>query len=335
MICGGAGFIGSNFIHFVLRERPDWQLLNFDALTYAGNPENLRAIESDKRYAFMKGDISDARAVTKAIQEFAPDAIVNFAAETHVDRSIHGGAADFVRTNVSGTQTILEAVKSAKIPRFVQISTDEVYGALPLEGGEPFTEETPFAPNSPYAASKAGGDLLCRAYFKTYGVPVIVTHASNNYGPFQFPEKLIPFMVMKALADEKLPIYGDGKNIRDWLHVDDHCSGILAVLEKGKPGEVYNIGADAERANIDIAKRILQILGKPESLLTYVADRPGHDRRYSVSSEKLKRELGWHPEYDSARFDEGLRQTVEWYKMHGSWMKGAVDNSKSVNSHIA
>lgn len=333
IVTGGAGFIGSNFIRHVLKERPDWNVVNFDLLTYAGNPENVADLEGRPNYWFIKGDIANKEDVEKVLQ-YKPDAVVDFAAETHVDRSIHGGAADFIRTNVSGVQTLLEGVKKFEIPRYVHISTDEVYGALPLDSGEPFKEDTAFAPNSPYAASKAGGDLLCRAYFKTYGTPVIVTHAANNYGPYHFPEKIIPFFITRAMNDQPLPLYGDGKYVRDWLHVEDHCSAILAVLEKGKPGEAYNIGADNEWANIDIAKLMLKILGKPESLLTFVADRPGHDRRYAISIEKIKRELGWAPKYGREEFEQGMRETVEWFKEHEDWAKRAVERSKGVNEHI-
>lgn len=335
LVTGGSGFIGSNFIRHILRERPDFEVLNFDLLTYAGNPENLADIENNPNYSFVQGDIADVLKVEKAFTDFKPDAVVDFAAETHVDRSIHGGAADFVRTNVLGVQVLLEAVKKFNVSKFVHVSTDEVYGALPLDSGEPFTEETAFAPNSPYSASKAGGDLLCRSYFKTYTTPVIVTHAANNYGPYHFPEKLIPFFITRAMHDQPLPLYGDGKYVRDWLHAEDHCSAILAVLEHGTVGEVYNIGADNERANIDIAKMILGILGKPESLLSYVADRPGHDRRYAISSEKIKRELGWSPIYSHDKFEQGLRETVDWFKAHEDWSKRAVERSKGVNEHIA
>lgn len=334
LVAGGAGFIGSNFIQYVLRERPDARILNFDALTYAGNLENLSMLSGDARYAFREGRIEDAAALDAAITAFQPDAIINFAAETHVDRSIHGGASACVLSNVLGVQVILEAVRRHSIPRFVQVSTDEVYGALPLDSTEAFSETTPFAPNSPYSAGKAGGDLFCRAYFKTYGTPVIVTHASNNYGPYQYPEKLIPFFVMKALRNEALPLYGDGMNIRDWLHVEDHASALLAILERGRVGETYNIGANNERANIDIAKEILQILGKSETLLAFVADRPGHDRRYAVLSTKLEQELGWRPKYDAARFAEGLRETVEWYKIHTTWLDQVLAKSARINTHI-
>lgn len=334
LVTGGSGFIGSNFVRHVLRERRFVEVLNFDLLTYAGNPENLQDVETDPRYRFVQGDIASTGLVEKVFEDFKPDAIINFAAETHVDRSIHGGAADFVRTNVQGVQVLLEAVKKYQTKAFVHISTDEVFGAHPLDSGFPSVETDPFEPNSPYSASKAGGDLLCRSYFKTYGVPVIVTHAANNYGPYHFPEKIIPFFISKALADQPLPLYGDGKYVRDWLHVEDHCSAILAILERGTFGGVYNIGADNERANIDIAKMILGILGKPETLLTFVTDRPGHDRRYSLSSEKLRRELGWKPKYSSDTFEQGLRETVEWFLKHQDWTARAIARSKGVNEHI-
>jgi dTDP-glucose 4,6-dehydratase len=333
VVTGGSGFIGSNFIRYILRERPDWNVVNFDLLTYAGNPENLSDIEGKPNYWFVKGDIANKEDVEKVLS-FKPDAIIDFAAESHVDRSIHGGASEFVRTNVQGVQVLLEAVKKFEIPRFVHISTDEVYGALPLDSGEPFTEETAFAPNSPYSASKAGGDLLCRAYFKTYGTPVMVTHAANNYGPYHFPEKLFPYFITRALNDESLPLYGDGKYVRDWLHVEDHCAALLAVLERGRVGEAYNIGADNEIANIDIAKMILKILGKPESLLTFVTDRPGHDRRYAISMKKIEAELGWKPKYDKVHFEQGLKETIEWFKEHQDWAKRAMEHSKGVNEHI-
>jgi len=334
LITGGAGFIGSNFVHHVLRERRFVQILNYDLLTYAGNQDNLRDVENDPRYRFVQGDIANPGLVDKVFADFKPDAVINFAAETHVDRSIHGGALDFVRTNVNGVQVLLEAIRKHKTTTFVHISTDEVYGALELDAGLPKVETDPFEPNSPYSASKAGGDLLCRAYHQTYGVPVIVTHAANNYGPYHFPEKVIPFFITRALKDEKLPLYGDGKNVRDWLHVEDHCSAILAVLERGQFGGVYNIGADNEWSNIDLAKMILKILGKPEDLLTYVTDRPAHDRRYSLSSEKIRRELGWKPKYGRENFYNGLGETVEWFLGHQDWVERAVAKSKGVNEHI-
>ncbi len=311
-VTGGCGFIGSNFIHYVLAQRPDVEIVNFDKLTYAGNLENLADVEKDARYSFVKGDIADRAAVEAALTA-GFDAVMNFAAETHVDRSILD-AGDFVRSNVLGTQVLLEVARARGVKRFVQISTDEVYGSLGPTGY--FTEETPLAPNSPYSASKAAGDLIGRSYFHTFGFPVIVTRCSNNFGPYQFPEKLIPLFVTNALADENLPLYGDGMNVRDWIYVDDHSSAILAVLEKGEPGQVYNIGGGNERANVDITKMILSILGKPESLITFVKDRPGHDRRYAIDSAKVENALGWAPEHS---FEEALERTVKWYVDNPTW----------------
>ncbi|MHC4713194.1 MAG: dTDP-glucose 4,6-dehydratase [Planctomycetota bacterium] len=311
-VTGGCGFIGSNFIHYILAQRPDVEIVNFDKLTYAGNLENLAGVEKDARYSFVKGDIADRGAVEATLTADI-DAVVNFAAETHVDRSILD-AGDFIRTNVLGTQVLLEVARARGVERFIQISTDEVYGSLGPTGY--FTEETPLAPNSPYSASKASGDLIGRSYFHTFGFPVIVTRCSNNFGPYQFPEKLIPLFVTNALADEVLPLYGDGMNVRDWIYVDDHSSAILAVLEKGEPGEVYNIGGGNERANVDITKTILSILGKPESLITFVKDRPGHDRRYAIDSTKVESALGWAPEHS---FEEAIERTVKWYVDNPTW----------------
>jgi dTDP-glucose 4,6-dehydratase len=315
LVTGGAGFIGSNFIRAMLNSRSDVSIVNCDLLTYAGRLENLDDVKDNPRYAFVKGDICDAAAVGGLFGEHGFDAVTHFAAESHVDRSITG-PAQFVTTNVLGTQTLLQAAKEAweKLPggfgerRFVHVSTDEVYGTLGESGY--FTEATPLAPNSPYSASKAGSDLLARAYFETYGFPAIITRCSNNYGPYQFPEKLIPLMLANALDDKPLPVYGDGKNVRDWLYVGDHCRAVEAVIEKGKPGEVYNIGGNNEMRNIDIVKLILSLLGKPESLIAFVKDRLGHDRRYAIDASKIRRELGWSPE---VTFEAGLRETVNWY----------------------
>jgi dTDP-glucose 4,6-dehydratase len=311
LVTGGAGFIGSNFVRAYLRAHPDAEVVDFDRLTYAGNLENLRDFETDPRYRFVRGDIADERAVAAAMR--GVDAVVNFAAESHVDRSIHD-PREFIRTNVLGTQVLLTAARDAEVSRFVQVSTDEVYGSLGPTGL--FTEDSPLAPNSPYSASKAAADLLVRAAFHTYRSPVIVTRCSNNYGPYQFPEKLIPLMIANALEDKPLPVYGDGRNVRDWIYVADHCEAIDAVLDRARPGEVYNVGASNEWANIDIVKRILKELGKPESLVTFVKDRPGHDRRYAIDSSKIQRELGWKPRHS---FDEGLRLTVRWYLEHREW----------------
>lgn len=313
LVTGCCGFIGSNFVRTVLESRKDWEVLNLDLLTYAGNLENLRDVEGDARYQFRKGDIADVAFVHKAIQEFRPDAILNFAAESHVDRSIEDPAA-FVRTNVVGTQELLSAARKFKVPRFVQVSTDEVYGSLGESGY--FTETTPLHPNSPYAASKASADLLVLASHHTFGQDVVITRCSNNYGPYQFPEKLIPLMITNAMEDKPLPVYGDGKNVRDWIHVRDHCTGVLAALERGKAGEIYNFGGENEWQNLDLVKTLLKTLGKPESLIQFVADRPGHDRRYAIDCSKAKRELGWRPSVD---FKTGLAETVEWYKSNRHW----------------
>ncbi len=311
-VTGGCGFIGSNFIHYALRHDETLKIVNFDKLTYAGNLENLRDIEADERYSFVRGDIADRKAVEGALGD-GFDAVINFAAETHVDRSILD-AGEFIRTNVLGTQVLLEAARARGVGRFIQVSTDEVYGSLGASGY--FTEETPLAPSSPYSASKTSADLIAQSYFKTFGLPVIITRCSNNFGPYQFPEKLIPLFVTNAMADEKLPIYGDGMNVRDWIYVDDHSSAILAVLASGTPGEVYNIGGGNERTNIEITKGILSILGKDESLITYVKDRPGHDRRYAIDSTKIREALGWKPFHT---FEEALEATVRWYVKNRPW----------------
>ena len=313
LVTGGAGFIGSNFVRFLLKQEQGVDVVNFDSLTYAGNLENLADVQGNPRYAFVKGDICDPGAVASALADHAIDAVVHFAAESHVDRSILGAGA-FIRTNVVGTQVLLEAARMAGVSRFLHVSTDEVYGSLGHEGY--FTETTPIHPNSPYAASKASSDLLALAWHHTYGLPVVVTRCSNNYGPYQFPEKLIPLMVCNAMRDIPLPVYGDGLNVRDWLHVRDHCSALLTVLRMGVDGEVYNIGGKNEWANIDIVKRILRLLGKPDTLISYVKDRPGHDRRYAIDAAKIHRELGWTP---TIGFDDGLGQTVTWYADHTTW----------------
>lgn len=316
-VTGGAGFIGSNFIKYVLKNY-DWNVINYDKLTYAGNLENLTDIEKDKRYKFVRGDICDEKKVEYIIKENDADTIVNFAAESHVDRSILG-SKEFVITNVVGTQVLLDVFKKNGLEKYLQVSTDEVYGSLPENQKElKFTESTPLKTSSPYSASKASADLLCNSYYHTHKLPVLITRCSNNYGQYQFPEKLIPLMIAKALNNENLPVYGDGKNIRDWLFVEDHCSGICTVLEKGKSGEVYNIGGNNEWYNIDIVKLVLKLLDRPESLITYVKDRPGHDRRYAIDSSKIQSELGWKP---SHQFEDGIRKTVQWYKDNKSWWK--------------
>lgn len=330
LITGGAGFIGSNFIRHILQKYPDYQVVNFDKLTYAGNLDNLTDVATDSRYQFIKGDISDDKLVNDILSS-AFDAVVNFAAETHVDRSIHLGARDFVLTNTLGVQTLLDAVRRYGAKKMVQISTDEVYGSLELDDSKQFSEDTPFQPNAPYAAAKAGGDLLCRAAFKTYGTPVVVSHCSNNYGPYQFPEKLIPYFIFRALKNQPVPLYGDGQNVRDWLYVLDHCAAIDLVLHQGKPGEVYNIGGHNEMSNLAIAKIILAELGKPESLITFVADRPGHDRRYAINAGKIERELGWRPQYV---FASAIRETIKWYQTHTDWVKRIAERQAAINPHV-
>ncbi len=313
LITGGCGFIGSNFIHYMVGKYPNYRIINLDKLTYCGNLDNLCELVDHPHYTFIKGDIADRAKVRKILHEELVDVIVNFAAESHVDRSIEDPDI-FLRTNVLGTQILLEGAREMEIPLFIQISTDEVYGSLEPEGF--FTESTPLNPNSPYAASKAAADLMARAYTKTYGLAVIITRCSNNYGPYQFPEKLIPLMISNALEDRELPIYGDGLNVRDWIYVQDHCRAIDLILHHGVSGEIYNIGGDSERTNLQVVRTILETLGKPESLICFVKDRPGHDRRYAMNFSKLKRELGWQPE---VTFEEGIQQTITWYIDHHDW----------------
>jgi dTDP-glucose 4,6-dehydratase len=313
LVTGGAGFIGSNFILYYLRETKDFRIINFDFLTYAGNLENLTSVEEDPRYEFVKGDIADTKTVEKVFKDFEVDYVVNFAAESHVDRSILDPGI-FIRTNVLGTQTLLDCARAAKVTKFQQVSTDEVYGSLGPTGA--FTEKTPLAPNSPYSASKTGADLLVRAAFKTFGQPCVITRCSNNYGPYQFPEKLIPLMISNAMEDKKLPIYGDGQNIRDWLYVEDHCSAIRAVLEKGEPGEVFNIGGNQEKTNLEVVETLLAKLGKDKSLIEYVKDRPGHDRRYAIDASYIHEKLGWEPSFT---FEQALSDTVDWYIENRAW----------------
>ena len=330
LVTGGAGFIGSNFVQYILEHKKELVLLvNLDLLTYAGNLENLKEVEEDPRYRFVKGDIRDKELVEKLFWEYDFDTVVHFAAESHVDRSILEPEL-FLTTNIVGTQTLLDAAKRHwKLSpedkysreyrsgvRYLQVSTDEVYGALGKEGM--FTETTPLSPNSPYSASKASADMVVRAYHETYGLPVNITRCSNNYGPYQFPEKLIPLMIHNAKTDKPLPVYGDGMQIRDWLHVRDHCAAIATVLEKGAVGEVYNVGGNNEKANIEIVRLILKELGKPESLIIHVRDRPGHDRRYAIDNTKITTRLGWRPEYT---FEDGIRETIRWYLENEEWVE--------------
>lgn len=315
IVTGGAGFIGSAFVRLSLAADASLRIVNLDKLTYAGNLANLESVAADPRYRFVRGDICDAALVASLLDEEQPDAIVHFAAESHVDRSILSASPAF-ETNLRGTFTLLEAARAHKLKRFVHVSTDEVYGSLelPHEADEGY----PLNPSSPYSASKAGSDLLARSYFVTYKLPVLVTRASNNYGPYHFPEKLIPLMISNAIEDKPLPVYGDGQQIRDWLFVEDHCRGIRAVLDRGREGEIYNIGGNCSLPNLTVVRMILAATGKSESLIRYVADRPGHDRRYALSSAKLMRETGWAPEVD---FESGLARTVDWYKANTEWVR--------------
>jgi len=312
LVTGGAGFIGSNFILYMVNKYPHYRITNLDVLTYAANLQNVAAVQHHPGYRFVQADITDRAAVEEIFRQ-GIEVVVHFAAESHVDRSI----ADpdiFVKTNVLGTQVLLDAARKYHVQKFVHISTDEVYGTLGPTGY--FTETTPLAPNSPYSASKAGSDLLVRAYHETFGLNVNITRCSNNYGPYQYPEKLIPLMICNALQDKPLPVYGDGQNIRDWLYVEDHCRAIDLVLHHGASGEVYNIGGNNERTNLQIVKTILAELGKPESLITFVEDRPGHDRRYAIDATKIREELGWRPQYD---FETGLKETIRWYRNNREW----------------
>lgn len=316
LVTGGAGFIGGNFIHYLLGNRPDCHITCLDALTYAGNLETLKSVLEDSRLRFVHGDITDREAVYHLFEEENFDAVVNFAAESHVDRSIDTPEV-FLKTNILGTQVLLDACNRFGTGRYHQVSTDEVYGDLPLDRPDLFfTEETPIHTSSPYSASKASADLLVTAYYRTYGTPVTISRCSNNYGPYHFPEKLIPLMILNALEDKPLPVYGDGKNVRDWLYVEDHCRAIELILENGRVGEVYNVGGHHEKQNIEVVKTILHALGKSEELIAFVKDRPGHDRRYAIDPSKIHRELGWLPQ---TSFEDGIQTTVEWYLQNRSW----------------
>jgi dTDP-glucose 4,6-dehydratase len=316
LVTGGAGFIGSNFIKYMLDKYPNYDLINFDYLTYSGNLENLKSIEDNPNYNFIKGSILDTELIMNVSEDV--DYIINFAAETHVDRSIKTPSI-FIESNIRGTQNLLEAGKKNKIEKFIQISTDEVYGSLTAEGS--FKETNHLLPNSPYSASKAGADLMVRAYNETFDLPINITRCSNNYGPYQFPEKLIPLMINNALNEKLLPVYGDGKNIRDWLHVYDHCTAIDLVLHKGENGEIYNIGGNNEKMNIEIVKLILDYLNKDESLISFIKDRLGHDRRYAIDSQKIQDELGWKPKY---KFEDGIKETIQWYLDNQKWLNNII-----------
>ncbi len=314
LITGGLGFIGSNFVRLILRKYPDYKVINLDKMTYAGNPENLRDIESDSRYSFIRGDICDEKLVNEVFYSEKLDAVLNFAAESHVDRSIFD-AFSFVKTDVLGTQNLLAAAKLYDVPRYIQISTDEVYGSI--EDGS-FSEESPLKPSSPYSASKAAADMIANSYFTTYKTPVLITRSSNNYGPNQYPEKVIPLFATNLLEGKKVPLYGDGLNIRDWIYVLDNCEAIDLVLHKGKEGEIYNVGGGNELPNIELTKFLLKFLGKDEGHIEYVKDRPGHDRRYSLNCNKIKEKLGWQPKFE---FEYGIYMTADWYKKNSWWWK--------------
>lgn len=321
IVTGGAGFIGGNFMHYMVNKYPEDQFINLDLLTYAGNLETVAPLEGKPNYKFVRGDIADRKFIFDLFEKEKPDVIVNFAAESHVDRSITDPEA-FVRTNVVGTTTLLDACRTYGIKRYHQVSTDEVYGDLPLDRPDLFfTEKTPIKTSSPYSSSKASADLFVLAYHRTYGLPVSISRCSNNYGPYHFPEKLIPLVISRALADEKIPVYGTGANVRDWLYVTDHCSAIDLVIRKGREGEVYNIGGHNERTNLEVVKTILHALNKPESLIEFVKDRPGHDRRYAMDPTKIETELGWKPEYT---FDTGIPKTIEWYLNNREWWEHIV-----------
>ncbi len=320
-VTGGAGFIGGNFVQYMVKKYPDYDVLNLDLLTYAGNLETLKPVEREPNYRFVRGDIADREFIMDLFAKEKFDVVVNFAAESHVDRSIHDPGI-FVQTNVLGTQVLLDASREYGVKRFHQVSTDEVYGDLPLDRPDLFFhEDTPLHTSSPYSSSKASADLFVMAYHRTYGLPVTISRCSNNYGPYQFPEKLIPLMISRALEDESVPVYGKGENVRDWLHVLDHCKAIDLILHRGRVGEVYNIGGHNERTNLDVVKTVLRTLDKPESLIQYVTDRPGHDLRYAIDPTKIETELGWKPTYN---FDTGIRQTIQWYLDNREWWENII-----------
>ncbi|KAF5054860.1 dTDP-glucose 4,6-dehydratase 2 [anaerobic digester metagenome] len=321
LVTGGAGFIGGNFVHYMLKKYNDYKIICVDALTYAGNMETLEPVLSNPKFKFIKADISDRESIFKIFEEEKPDVVVNFAAESHVDRSIENPGL-FLQTNILGTGVLLDASRKYGVERYHQVSTDEVYGDLPLDRTDLFfTEETPIHTSSPYSASKAASDLLVQSYYRTFKLPVTISRCSNNYGPYHFPEKLIPLMIANALNDKQLPVYGKGENVRDWLYVEDHCSAIDMIIHRGRVGEVYNIGGHNERTNLDVVKTILKELNKPESLIKYVTDRPGHDMRYAIDPTKIKTELGWEP---TTLFDEGIKKTIKWYLENREWWENII-----------
>lgn len=321
LVTGGAGFIGGNFVHHMVNAYPEDQIVNLDLLTYAGNLETLKPVENKPNYKFVKGDIADEAFIMDLFEKENFDVVVNFAAESHVDRSITDPGI-FVQTNIMGTRVLLDASKKYGVKRYHQVSTDEVYGDLPLDRPDLFfTEETPIHTSSPYSSSKASADLFVQAYYRTYGLPITISRCSNNYGPYHFPEKLIPLIISRALANEELPVYGKGENVRDWLHVADHCTAIDLIIRKGRVGEVYNVGGHNERTNLEVVKTILKALNKPESLIKFVTDRPGHDMRYAIDPKKLETELGWKPQYN---FDTGIQQTIEWYLNNREWWEHII-----------
>ena len=326
LVTGGAGFIGGNFVHYMVNKYHNYMIVNLDALTYAGNLETLKDVQDKKNYKFVKGDISDREFIFDLFESEKFDIVVNFAAESHVDRSIVEPDI-FIKTNVLGTQALLDASKKYNVSRFHQVSTDEVYGDLPLDRKDLFfTEDTPLNPSSPYSASKASADFLVQAYHRTFDLNTTISRCSNNYGPYHFPEKLIPLMISRALNNESLPVYGDGQNVRGWLHVEDHCSAINLIIHKGKSGEIYNVGGHNEKTNLEVVKTILKTLDKPESLITYVKDRPGHDLRYAIDPKKLENELGWKPKYN---FDTGIEMTIKWYLENNDWLNAMIKKMKN------
>jgi len=332
LVTGGAGFIGSNFIRQFLTRHGNFQVINLDRLTYSGNLSNLKNLSGAERYRFVRGDIADPKFVNGIFKKYHPDYVINFAAETHVDKSIHESGYEFIRTNITGVFILLEAIRRYGVKKYVQVSTDEVFGSLSLASKKKFLEQTAFSPNSVYAATKAGGDILCNAYFRTWKIPAVITHCSNNYGPRQYPEKLIPFFILRLLEGQPLPLYGDGKNVRDWIYVLDHCNALESCLFKGKPGQIYNIGADNELSNLTITRFLLEYFKKDKTAIRFVNDRPGHDRRYAVDSSKIRRELGWKPKHD---FKKTFQDTIRWYLKNPEWIERVKKKTAGVfNPHI-